>query len=775
MKKLLSFLLGTTILLGLFGFSYACEEVDIYEQEKVCYDNNDDELNCSDDDVDYYEWEDGDFIGNVCIDIDKSGNEYTLEATVSDYDGSGTPSLSCDILLPDNKQENGGSCNGTFSFYDDFDDCIDSNSSSEESICYIDGEEREFMEGLNGDIGNIGLYIWLDGESGKTYQYYDFDDGERSDGSSSNNDLDEFDFYYVGNDSPDTDERVTVRIKALDDDGDRIYDYDDEVVLHFEIDDDDADEYDLEIRSDDFDEDEYDLDYNGEIEVDFNNGYLEFEVSFDYEDDYTITVEDEGENIDADQSFDVGDSSYSSNNDLDEFDFYYVGDDSPDTDERVTVRIKALDDDGDRIYDYDDEVVLHFERDGYDADEYDLEIRSDDFDEDEYDLDYNGEIEVDFDNGYLEFEVSFDYEYDYTITVEDEGENIDADQSFDVGDSSYSSNDDLDEFDFYYVGDDSPDTDERVTVRIKALDDDGDRIYDYDDEVTLTFERDGDDADRYDIKIRSNDFSDDQYDLYNGELDVDFDNGYLEFEVWFEYEDDYTITVEDGYVDADQDFDVGDNSYSNNDLDEFDFYYVGNDSPDTDERTTVRIKALDDDGDRIYDYDDEVVLHFERDNDDADEYDLEIRSDDFDEDEYDLDYNGEIEVDFNNGYLEFEVSFDYEDDYTITVEDEGENIDADQSFDVGDNGSNDSDVDGFTNDEFETIERIYDVRPRLIRQLEIENNDLRDDNEWEDISDELYDNMEDVINDRRNKEFDDYDEFFDAFEDWYSYTLDVIH
>jgi len=43
------------------------------------------------------------------------------------------------------------------------------------------------------------------------------------------------------------------------------------------------------------------------------------------------------------------------------------------------------------------------------------------------------------------------------------------------------------------------------------------------------------------------------------------------------------------------------------------------------------------------------------------------------------------------------------------------------------------------------------------------------------MSDELYDNMEDIINDRRNKEFDNYDEFFDAFEDWYSYTLDVIH
>jgi hypothetical protein len=43
------------------------------------------------------------------------------------------------------------------------------------------------------------------------------------------------------------------------------------------------------------------------------------------------------------------------------------------------------------------------------------------------------------------------------------------------------------------------------------------------------------------------------------------------------------------------------------------------------------------------------------------------------------------------------------------------------------------------------------------------------------MSDDLYDNMEDVIDDKNNREFDDYDEFFEAFEEWYSYTLDVIH
>ncbi len=121
----------------------------------------------------------------------------------------------------------------------------------------------------------------------------------------------------------------------------------------------------------------------------------------------------------------------------------------------------------------------------------------------------------------------------------------------------------------------------------------------------------------------------------------------------------------------------------------------------------------------------------------------------------------------------FEVWFEYEDDYTITVEDWS--IDAEQDFDVGDNGSEDSDIDGFTNDEMETLERIYDIRPTLIDQLIEENSELEDEDDRQDMSDELYDNMEDVIDDKYNREFDDYDEFFEAFEEWYSETLDIIN
>jgi len=51
MKKLFSLILGSFLLLGFFGISLACEEVSLND-------------------------------GDVCIDIDKSGDDYTLDADV---------------------------------------------------------------------------------------------------------------------------------------------------------------------------------------------------------------------------------------------------------------------------------------------------------------------------------------------------------------------------------------------------------------------------------------------------------------------------------------------------------------------------------------------------------------------------------------------------------------------------------------------------------------------------------------------------------------------
>jgi hypothetical protein len=90
----------------------------------------------------------------VCVDIEKDGNDYTLVSEVS-CDDSNNCSLSCDILLPDNSHEDVGACNGTFSWDDDEDE-------------------------------KIKIYINLNNDYDTIEEYYDFDDGDRSDGDSDN-------------------------------------------------------------------------------------------------------------------------------------------------------------------------------------------------------------------------------------------------------------------------------------------------------------------------------------------------------------------------------------------------------------------------------------------------------------------------------------------------------------------------------------------------------------------------------------------------------------
>ncbi|MCF7835403.1 hypothetical protein K9M48_05175 [Candidatus Gracilibacteria bacterium] len=550
--------------------------------------------------------------GDICISMDKDDDEYTLDYELEDTNGA--VSLKCDILLPDNTLKNLGACNGDFTY------------------------SKEKTE-------KVKLYVRLNNEYKTKEAYYDFDDGERGNsigGSSSNGDLDEFDFYYIEDSSPDKDERITVRIKALDDDNDVISDYDEQVTLHFQRDGDDADDYDLKIQSDDFNEDEDDLDSNGEIDVDFDNGYLEFEVWFEYEDEYTITVEDGS--VDADQDFDVGDNGSSSNGDVDNF-YVTTNDSSPETDERVDLTIKARDDGNDLVDDYDGTVVFEvYYRTSSSSSRYKTTSSTyfeiDDDYEDGYEFDSDDDGLVTLDN-FIEFKK----DYDFKVLVEDEDDDdIYGERIFYVDDNGSSSNGDLDEFDFYYVEDSSPDKDERITVRIKALDDDNDVISDYDEQVTLHFQRDGDDADDYDLKIQSDDFNEDEDDLdSNGEIDVDFDNGYLEFEVWFEYEDEYTITVEDGSVDADQDFDVGDNGSSSN---------------------------------------------------------------------------------------------------------------------------------GFSSSDIDKVEGVYNARPALIDDLEDDYPALKTNNTRQNMSDDFYDEMENIIN-GDDSIYDNYDEFYDGFLDRYSYTIQV--
>ena len=39
------------------------------------------------------------------------------------------------------------------------------------------------------------------------------------------------------------------------------------------------------------------------------------------------------------------------------------------------------------------------------------------------------------------------------------------------------------------------------------------------------------------------------------------------------------------------------------------------------------------------------------------------------------------------------------------------------------------------------------------------------------LSDNFYDDMKDVINNKRYRDFSDYEDFQNAFDDWYKYTM----
>ncbi len=109
--------------------------------------------------------------------------------------------------------------------------------------------------------------------------------------------------------------------------------------------------------------------------------------------------------------------------------------------------------------------------------------------------------------------------------------------------------------------------------------------------------------------------------------------------------------------------------------------------------------------------------------------------------------------------------------YRIYAEDEDGNSNY-VEFNVW--NSSYSPVDGFTEKEFEMIERIYNIWPTLISKLRSEYPKLRNSSTWKNLSDEFYNNIRDVINKKSNREFKDYDDFNKAFTYWFSYTQKLM-
>ncbi|MBO7504694.1 hypothetical protein J6T66_00525 [bacterium] len=114
--------------------------------------------------------------------------------------------------------------------------------------------------------------------------------------------------------------------------------------------------------------------------------------------------------------------------------------------------------------------------------------------------------------------------------------------------------------------------------------------------------------------------------------------------------------------------------------------------------------------------------------------------------------------------------------YRIYVEDTDGNESYIQ-FNVGDIDDDDDDyssstkVSGFSSTELEKIKTVYKNWNSMVAEMQRKYPSLKKDKYWISLSNNLYDDLKDVINNKKVRDFDDYDDFMDAFNDWYDYTM----
>jgi len=450
------------------------------------------------------------------------------------------------------------------------------------------------------------------------------------------------------------------------------------------------------------------------------------------------------------------DNEWTSNGDLDNF-YITLSDSTPSQNQKVTLNIKARDDDNDTISDYN----------GRNADikvEYKTSSSS------SWRLVTSTYMTLDdksprFADGTAKTYITFKYNYQYRVTVTDDDEDIDDYKIFSVGDSSSStSNGNLDNF-AISLSDSTPSKNQKVTLHIRALDDSDDVITDYD----------GSNADvAVEYRTSSSSTRRTATSTYASIDDTtpSFDNGIAETNITFKYNYEYRITVTDDSKNIDdyKVFDVGGTSSSSNgDLDNF-YVTKSDSSPDINEWVDLTIRARDNDNNTLTDYTDSVdfTVYYRTSS-------SNVRTPTTSSNYYSIGSNYVNGYDFSssddwsvtlNDFIKFRQKFEYK----VVVEDSNDaNLNGYTVFNLR---NQNSDVDGFTASQLDTVTKIYNARNRMISSLKSEYSRLRTNNTWINMSDDFYENMKDVINNKTNREFDDYSDYLDAFRDRYEYTID---
>ena len=351
--------------------------------------------------------------------------------------------------------------------------------------------------------------------------------------------------------------------------------------------------------------------------------------------------------------------------------------------------------------------------------------------------------------------------------------------TFNVGSSSSStSNGDLDNFSVT-ADDTTPSILQRVDLTIKARDSDDDTITDYTDAVDFkVYYRASDSSSR--TQTTSSSYYTMSSSYTNGYDFTSSDDGVAGLTNFIEFNKnnyDYKVRVyaeDDTSIYKEITFNVGSsNNTSNGDLDNF-LVTADDTTPSTSQYVDLTVKARDSDNYVITDYTDSINFKVYYRSSSSSSWTQTTSSTYYTmnssyTDGYDFSSSNNGQKTFTN-FIKFNRN-NY--DYKVRVYDENDtSIYKEITFTVGSSSSSSS-VDGFTNSELNTVEGIYNGRDDMITNLESRYSKLRNSSRRQTMSDDLYDAMDEIVNDDNNKIYDNFDDFYSAWLDRYRYTISI--
>ncbi|AHB41537.1 hypothetical protein P148_SR1C00001G0747 [candidate division SR1 bacterium RAAC1_SR1_1] len=711
------------------------------------------------------EFENGD--GRVCVNIEKDDDEtFQLETDIEKGNGA----LRCGILLSNNTYKEIAGCNNEF---------FVSNSKEQLIKLYI-------------KLGSEYPTDWDGKPNNKTERLfpqwmYDFEEGEWTDGISNNddddddNDAGDVDNFYVTTDdtTPSINQRVDLKIKARDSDNGTVTDYTNAVEFvvyyktssssswrettsstYFELDDDYEDGYDFSSSDD---------------------GYVTLTDAIRFKKDYEYKVEvvdEDDEDILGYKTFDIGGTSNDDDNDAGDVDNFYVttDDTTPSINQRVDLKIKARDNGNNTVTDYTNAVdfVVYYKtssssswRETTSSTYFELKSTYN-----------NGYDFSSSDDGYVTLTdaIRFKKDYEYKVEIVDEDdEDILGYETFDIGGTSNDDDNDAGDVDNFYVttDDTTPSINQRVDLKIKARDNGNNTVTDYTNAVDFVVYYKTSSSSSW-IETTSSTYFELDDDYEDGYDFSSSDDGYVTLTDAIRFKKDYEYKVE--IVDEDDEdilgykiFDVGGNdTISDEDLDNF--YVTTYDTyPDINERVNLFIKARDNDNNTVTDYRGTVKFDVYYKKTSSSSWTKTTSSTYFElDDQYEDGYTFKSSDD---GYatLYYVIKFKKDYDFKVKiVDDNNDDIYGEKIFYIG---GDSSETDGYTAAEIENIEKVYNLRDKLIQSLKSSSSKLRYNQTRITMSNDLKEEMRKIINDEDDKEYDDYEEFGKAFNERYSYTL----